>query len=174
MAQLEVILSSAPAARITAANTARPPPSPDSKPMVFLRGVMIGCYRAHRVVDAKRPELLTATAHPIPTGVIVITVCGEVDLSTAPRVQDVLLAHLRPAPAALIVDLTDVGFFGAAGLTTLITAQQAATAAGVGFGVIADSRPVLLPVTLTGLGSTLNIHADLAQALLHLGLGPAE
>ncbi|WIV57841.1 STAS domain-containing protein [Amycolatopsis nalaikhensis] len=112
------------------------------------------------------PEPLTVTAQPVPPGTVVLAVRGEVDLCTSPLLQDALLTHLRHASAPLVIDLTDVGFFAAAGLTVLVTARQAAVTAGVRLCVVANSRPVLLPLTITGMDRVLDIHPDLAHARL--------
>lgn len=117
-------------------------------------------------------DLLTVTAHPIPPGAVMIAVRGEVDLCTSPLLLDTLLAHLRIASPPLVIDLTDVGFFAAAGLTVLVTAREAAAAAEVRLYVVANSRPVLRPLTITGLDRTFDIHPDLTQTLLCLGGGP--
>jgi anti-sigma B factor antagonist len=110
-------------------------------------------------------ELLTVTTHPASPGVVVIMVCGEVDLLTSPLLRDALLAQLRGPGLRLIVDLTAVGFFGAAGLTVLATARQATLAAGTRLCLIANTRPVLLPLTITGMHTQFDIYPDLAHAL---------
>jgi anti-anti-sigma factor len=81
---------------------------------------------------------------------VVIMVCGEADLLTSPLLRDALLPQLRGPTRRLIVDLTAVGFFGAASLTVLATVRQAALAAGTRLCLIANTRPVLLPLTITG------------------------
>ena len=110
-------------------------------------------------------ESLTVTAHPVPPGVVVIRVRGEVDLVTSPLLRDALLAQLHGPGMQLIVDLTAVGFFGAAGLTALATARPAAIAVGVGLCLVANTRPVLLPLTITGMHTQFDIYPDLAHAL---------
>jgi anti-sigma B factor antagonist len=97
---------------------------------------------------------------------------GEVDLMTSPLLRDRLLAHLHDTAPQVIVDLTKVGFLGAAGLTALLTAREAAMAAGTKMFVVAHTRPVLLPLTITGLDGVFDIDPDLAQALLRSGCGP--
>ena len=66
-----------------------------------------------------------------------------------PMLRDALLAQLHRPGTRLIVDLTAVGFFGAAGLAELATARQATLAAGIGLGLVANTRPVLLPGRMT-------------------------
>jgi anti-anti-sigma factor len=106
---------------------------------------------------------------------VVIRVCGEVDLLTSPLLRDVLLTQPREPGLRLIVDLTEVGFFGAAGLAVLATVRQATLAVGTGLCLVARTRPVLLPLTITGMHTQFDIYPDLAHALLRAaGGGPEE
>ena len=122
---------------------------------------------APTLVPDPRPDtgLLTVTADSVHPGAVVITVRGEVDLLTSPQLLDALLAQLHGPDRRLIVDFAAVGFFGAAGLTVLATARQAALAVGVGLGLVAHTRPVLLPLTITGMHTQFDIYPDLAHAL---------
>lgn len=146
------------------ASTDRPSPAAPSAAMLV--GIALPDRRPGK-------ELLTVTAHPVAPGAVMIAVRGEVDLCTSPLLRDALLDHLRRPCPPLVVDLTDVTFFGAAGLTVLTTARNAAMAAGNRLCLVANGRPVLRPLTLTGLDRVFDIHPDLPQALLCLGGGPA-
>jgi anti-anti-sigma factor len=108
-------------------------------------------------------ELLTTAAQPIPSGAVVITVRGEVDWCTSPLLRDALLAQLRPTGPQLVIDLTDVRFFGVAGLAVLVSVRDAAVAAGTSLCVVAPTRVVLLPLTITGLDRRFDIYPDLAD-----------
>lgn len=158
---------------MTAATTV--PPSPAVLPPASTDRPPAAVPPAAAVLTGRRPgrELLTVTAHPVPPDAVMIAVRGEVDLCTSPTLRDALLAHLRHPASALVIDLTDVGFLGAAGLTVLINARDAAMVAGIRLCVVADSRTVLRPLTITGLDRLFDIHPDLPQALLCLGGGPA-
>jgi anti-anti-sigma factor len=102
----------------------------------------------------------------------VLTVRGEVDMLTSTRLTDHLLPHVRGTVPHVIVDLTDVDFFAAAGLTVLVNARQAAVAAGITLCLVASTRPVLLPLTITGLDGVFDISPDITHALLRAGCGP--
>jgi anti-anti-sigma factor len=102
----------------------------------------------------------------------VLTVRGEVDMLTSTLLRDRLLTHVRDTVGQVIVDLTGVGFFAAAGLTVLVNARQAAVAAGITLGLVASTRPVLLPLTITGLDEVFDISPNLTNALLRAGCGP--
>ncbi|MCP2243550.1 anti-anti-sigma factor [Lentzea aerocolonigenes] len=101
--------------------------------------------------------------------VVVIAVRGEVDSCTSPLLRDRLLEHVRPACSQLVVDLTGVSFFGAAGLTVLVTVREAADAAGVRLCLVADTRVVLRPIMITGLDEVIDIWPDVDHAQLRPG-----
>jgi anti-sigma B factor antagonist len=117
-------------------------------------------------------QLLTITTHPAPPAAIVLTVRGEVDVLTSTRLNDQLLPHVRDTVPHVIVDLTGVSFLTAAGLTVLVTTRQAAVAAGVKLRLVASTRPVLLPLRITGLADMFDISPDITHALLRAGCGP--
>jgi anti-anti-sigma factor len=114
-------------------------------------------------------RLLTITTRPAPPAATVLTVRGDVDALTSTRLTDHLLPHMRDTVTHVIVDLTEVSFFGAAGLTVLVNARQAAVAAGVTLCVVASTRPVLRPLTMTGLDDMFDISPDVAHALWRAG-----
>lgn len=109
---------------------------------------------------------LTVTARRAPPVAVVLTVLGDVDMATSPLLRAHLLQHLRDTHQNIVVDLTRVNFFGAAGLTVLVDVREAAVAAGVRLSLVARTRVVLLPLTITGLDREFDISPDLAGALL--------
>lgn len=117
-------------------------------------------------------QLLTVIARPAPDGTVVVTARGEVDSLTGPLLKDVSLANLRPAGPPLVIDLTEVSFLGAAGLGILDDLGKAAAAANVRLTLIANTRVVLRPLTITGLHREFDIHAVLTEALPLPGCGP--
>ncbi|WP_143467061.1 STAS domain-containing protein [Lentzea kentuckyensis] len=114
-------------------------------------------------------EVLTVTVCPAPPDAVVLAVCGELDSSTSPLLRDRLLDHVRPTCPQLVVDLTEVTFFGAAGITVLVAAREAAETAGIRMCLVACTRVVLRPLTITGLDSVFDVCPDLAHARLHMG-----
>jgi anti-sigma B factor antagonist len=119
---------------------------------------------------AIRP-FLTVTARPVPPDAVVVAVRGEVDLVSGPLLRDFLLGHLRHVTPQLVIDLTGVDFFGAAGLTVLVSVRESAVAVGIRMCVVAHTRRVLLPLAIVGLDGVFDIYSDLAQALLRSGCG---
>jgi anti-anti-sigma factor len=118
------------------------------------------------------PQLLTVTARTVPPDAVVLAVRGAVDLSTSPLLQHLLLSHLRDAAPRVTIDLTEVSFLSAAGLTVLVNVKQAAVSAGSSLCLVARTRVVLLPLTITGLDSEFDIYPELADAPPFAGDGP--
>lgn len=106
--------------------------------------------------------LLTLAVRLVPPDAVVLSVTGEVDISTSPFLQRVLLSHLRDAPL-VTVDLTRTSFIGAAGLSVLLNVREAAAAAGSTLRVVACTTVVLLPLMITGLDREFDIHPILAD-----------
>lgn len=92
-----------------------------------------------------------------PTG-WVVTVRGDVDAGTAPRLGDLLLDVLsRPGTADVVLDLREVTFLDSAGLTALVATHQAARRGGRLLRVVpGTARAVLRPLRITGLDTVLD------------------
>ncbi|MEV4236304.1 STAS domain-containing protein [Nocardia sp. NPDC050408] len=97
--------------------------------------------------------------------VTLVVVAGEVDLSTAPRLRDKLLRAFGSQGSIMVVDLSPVTFFAAAGLTTLVEAQAAAEKADRRMVLITTVRCVDRAIELTGLTTNFCRVGSLAAAL---------
>ena len=60
----------------------------------------------------------------------VVSLHGEIDLSSVVTVRAVIAEALTHAGATLVIDLSDVAFFDSSGLGLLVTAKDEATAQG--------------------------------------------
>ncbi|MGQ5264738.1 STAS domain-containing protein [Micromonospora sp. ZYX-F-536] len=60
-----------------------------------------------------------------------ITVCGEVDMSNAHLLVELVEHLVDLQPSRLVLDLSEVTFFGAHGVSALLQAQSTATRGGV-------------------------------------------
>ncbi|PWW51911.1 STAS domain-containing protein [Actinokineospora spheciospongiae] len=97
---------------------------------------------------------------------VLVTVSGEVDLGTAVRLRELLERALDTGdPLALVVDMSEVDFLAAAGLSALVRVRDRAEARAVEFHVVADRRSVLRPMEITGLRPRFRVHPDLGSAL---------
>ncbi len=90
-----------------------------------------------------------------------VTVTGEVDIHTAPRLGDALGELIEEAsPHSLVVDLTGVEFLDSSGVNVLLRTHRR-----VGDLRVVASPAVRRPLEITGLTATMNIFDDLEAAL---------
>jgi anti-sigma B factor antagonist len=91
-------------------------------------------------------------------GAAVVLVRGEVDTLTAPRLTELLTSRLRGTLRTLVVDLSEVDFLGAAGLSALLYANLLARQLGVTMRVVTgDNRWAIRPLSITGVGERLTV-----------------
>ncbi|OOC08312.1 hypothetical protein B0293_03410 [Amycolatopsis azurea DSM 43854] len=82
-----------------------------------------------RALEEPRGRLRLQVSRPT-KGTAVITANGAVDLGTAPRFWDMLNQRLHGHGATLIVNLSDLDFFGVTGIRVLERAQLLADDTG--------------------------------------------
>ncbi|MBI2700534.1 MULTISPECIES: STAS domain-containing protein [Mycobacterium] len=109
------------------------------------------------------PDSITATVADH-DGVVVLSIGGEIDLVTAPAMEEAIGGVTVDNPSALIIDLSAVEFLGSVGLKIL-----AATFEKLGdsaeFGVVARGPATRRPIHLTGLDKTFPLYPTLDDAL---------
>ncbi|WP_292990567.1 STAS domain-containing protein [Mycobacterium sp.] len=111
-----------------------------------------------------------SAADPITTSVAlrddaaVVSVGGEIDLSTALAFEEAIAEALAQDPAVLAIELSDVTFMASVGLRIL-----AATNEKVGkttrIAVVANNSAAARPIQLTGLDSVVALFPTLDAAL---------
>jgi anti-sigma B factor antagonist len=97
-------------------------------------------------------------------GAFVIHVTGELDLASSP-ILDELLSETESMAEPLVLELTGVTFMGSSGLELLMKHGERCRAAGRTMLVVANSRAVLRPISLTGLTTAVTLVSTLADAL---------
>jgi len=98
-------------------------------------------------------------------GTAVVTVRGELDLLTAPRLAEMLGCRLRGTLRLLIVDLSGLDFLAAAGLSVLASARLRAEQHGIGLWVVTGSNHcVTRALTATGLDRELSLSHTIGLA----------
>jgi anti-sigma B factor antagonist len=95
----------------------------------------------------------------------VVSAAGELDVHTAPTLQAELDPLSTQAAAALVVDLTDVGFIDSTGLGVLVTTLKHVREAGGTLDVVVTAPRVLKVFALTGLDVVIPLHGTLAEAV---------
>lgn len=98
---------------------------------------------------------------------VVVHVTGELDLATAP-VLDELLTETEAGDTPLdllVLDLTGVTFMASAGLALLMKHERRCTAAGRALRVVANGHAVRRAIDLTGLRTVVTVVDTIADAL---------
>jgi len=100
--------------------------------------------------------------------VTVLSVHGDVDLSSAPLLEEYAFRLLDDEPGSLVVDLTDVQFLASTGMALLVELSRR-TAGRAGFAVVANGTATARPLELLGLCEMFTVRASLDEALTDLG-----
>jgi anti-sigma B factor antagonist len=99
-------------------------------------------------------------------GAVVVSVSGDADVLTAPRLRDALDRGLAEAVGGpVLLDLTDVGFLASRGLSTIVDAHQEAGATTPLRVVVDHARPVVRPIQLSGLDAERTLFGTVEDAL---------
>ena len=100
---------------------------------------------------------LRINVDPAEEGVITIAVTGELDLATAPLIDDTFHTLNSAQPLHLHLDLSGVNFCDAAGLSAFLTADRVLRATGGRLTLIRPSPQILRLLTITKLDQILAI-----------------
>jgi anti-sigma B factor antagonist len=90
-------------------------------------------------------------------GEVVVTVAGDIDVSSASQLRQVLHDHLENDARQLVVDLEGVDFCDSTGLAVFIAALHRARSRGGGLALTRVQRPVLRVLRVTGLDRVFTI-----------------
>lgn len=96
---------------------------------------------------------------------LVVTGAGELDVHSAPILQAELDPIAQRAGAAIVVDLSAVGFIDSTGLGVLVTTLKHVRESSGTLDVVVSSPRVLKVFTLTGLDVVIPLHETLDEAL---------
>lgn len=97
-------------------------------------------------------------------GVAVLSISGEIDLVTAPALEEAIGGVVADNPSALVVDLSGVEFLGSVGLKILAATYEKLSRSAE-FGVVARNPATRRPIHLTGLDKTFPLYPSLDDAL---------
>ncbi len=106
-------------------------------------------------------------------GVRIIAVRGELDLNTAPELEQPLEAALNGDGGALVIDLSGCEFIDSTGIALIVRAWQqlgheSNGSAGGGFALCCVNDQVQRLLDITGLESTIPTHSTRDEALTEL------
>lgn len=98
-----------------------------------------------------------------------ITITGEVDVYTSPRVRSAMLEHLDNGCTSLIVDLSAVDYLDSSGLGTLVAGLKRSKEHG-GQVILVSPKPRIVRVLeVTGLDQVFSILASVEEAVRAAG-----
>lgn len=104
---------------------------------------------------------------------VLVTVAGDVDLLTAPRLR-VRLSELAATGGPVVVDLSRVRFIDAAGLGLLAHAASLATVYGGSLHVVTAQPRVRLLLSISGLEQHVGLAWTVGEAASALGGKPRK
>ncbi len=102
-------------------------------------------------------------------GVDVVSVRGEIHLSTAPHFREHLDTVIELGTAKLVLDLSDVTFIDSTGLSVLLNALRMVTQRHGGLALVCKNPTVLRLFEITSLDGTFEIFSDRAEAIASVG-----
>lgn len=105
-------------------------------------------------------------------GVAILDVVGEVDLSTAPQLEEGLRRAATASPPLVAVNLTRVTYIDSTALRVLTDGQKRVRDRRGLLVVIADQPTIKKIFRITGLGTIVPVVATEREALAHLGAHP--
>jgi anti-sigma B factor antagonist len=115
--------------------------------------------------------ITTSVAHR--AGIAVVSIGGEVDLSTAPAFEAAINGALDGDPPVLVIELSDVSFLASVGLRVLVAAHEKASKSAQ-VAIVANGPATRRPIQLTGLDKIMALYPTLDDALTALGPNPTN
>jgi anti-sigma B factor antagonist len=102
----------------------------------------------------------------------ILSVRGELDLATADGLYRRGFAAIGRHAGLLLLDLADLSFCDASGLSAFVRIANEAEAAGCRYGLVAPQPLVVKMLRITGLNARLPVFATMEEARQHL-MAPA-
>ena len=98
-------------------------------------------------------------------GLGLVEVSGEVDIYTAPRFKDDLVAIVDEGAIDVVVDLSRVDFIDSTALGVLIGGIKRLHPLGGRLALVAATRPVTRVLDITGLAKVFAVHPTREEAV---------
>ncbi|HEU5206183.1 MAG TPA: STAS domain-containing protein [Gaiellaceae bacterium] len=98
----------------------------------------------------------------LPGGAEAVFVTGELDLATAPRLDEALA---ESTAAVIVVDLSGCTFLDSAGIRALVGTARSLEEAGRGLRLVTVDAGILRLLEITGVDTLIQVHPSLDDAL---------
>jgi anti-sigma B factor antagonist len=93
-----------------------------------------------------------------------LTLTGEVDVYTAPRLKEALVEAIESGCTNIVVDLEGVSFIDSSGLGVLVSALRRARERDGAVRIVCTRESILKIFRITGLDKVFPVFADIADA----------
>lgn len=111
------------------------------------------------------PLTISSSEH---SGVTVVRMDGEIDLTTVPELGKTLEGPVEDAHRRIVADLSGVGFCDSKGLAVLVAALRRVHASGGSFVLVRPQPSVLRLLRITCLDQVFSVYDSLEDALRHV------
>ena len=95
-------------------------------------------------------------------GIVRLRPSGELDLYTAPRLEEAVREQIRPG-RVLVVDLSKTTFVDSSGMGTLVRLAKVVAAGGGTFKLTSPTRSIARLFEISGVHSFLDVSLDAAE-----------
>ena len=106
---------------------------------------------------------LTINTHQV-DGFDVIEIGGEIDVYTAPRLRESIVAAVEAGHIRLIIDVQKVDFLDSTGLGVLVGALKRVRADGGSLDIVCTQERILKIFEITGLDKVFGLHTSVDEA----------
>ena len=110
-------------------------------------------------------QRFVAATEQLDSGAPVVSVMGEVDLATAPALEQTLLGVTEERTGEVIVDLTGCSFLDSRGLTALLATRARLERSNRPLALVMSNPSVLRIFQITQFDELFEIHPTLAAAV---------
>ncbi len=95
----------------------------------------------------------------------IIEVGGEIDVYTAPRLREAIVASIDAGHTRLVIDVEKVEFLDSTGLGVLVGALKKVRADGGTLDIVCTQERILKIFDITGLDKVFGLHKSVAHAI---------
>lgn len=95
----------------------------------------------------------------------IVAVGGEIDVYTAPRLREAIVAAIDAGHTRLVVDVEKVEFLDSTGLGVLVGALKKVRADGGTLDIVCTQERILKIFDITGLDKVFGLHDSVSAAI---------
>lgn len=109
-------------------------------------------------------QLITVAARRAGSATV-LTVQGEVDMLTTPKLRESVAGQLSESADLFVLDLSGLTFLGSSGLAVLVETLEETRKRDLPLRLVCNTREVTRPLAATGLTDLFDIYPDIDAAL---------